>query len=142
MAQCPPGEYFDSLLLSCKPCHLRCAGTPPRPCEQHCHKSTDSGGVLWICLGIGIILVLALLLLMVLFKRKHLKQLKLKHTEPPLERRGALAYSVEECTCSECGPRAPARAAAACPLPATDEGAAALVTTKSADYCSYVLGAG
>ncbi|XP_010213178.1 PREDICTED: tumor necrosis factor receptor superfamily member 17 [Tinamus guttatus] len=82
MAQCPQSEYFDSLLLSCKPCHLRCAGTPPRPCEKYCDKSTDSGGVLWICLGIGLILVLALFLLMVLFKRKHLKQLKekLKYT--------------------------------------------------------------
>ncbi|XP_025898748.1 tumor necrosis factor receptor superfamily member 17 [Nothoprocta perdicaria] len=137
MAQCPPSEYFDNLLFSCKPCHLRCAGTPPRPCEQHCHKGTESGGVLWIYLGIGVILVLTLFLLMVLFKRKHLKQLKekLKYTEPCAEPRAAArSYSVQECTCSDCGPRQP--------LPATEEGAAALVTTKSSDDCSYVLGAG
>uniref|UniRef100_A0A8C6ZXG3 TNF receptor superfamily member 17 n=1 Tax=Nothoprocta perdicaria TaxID=30464 RepID=A0A8C6ZXG3_NOTPE len=134
MAQCPPSEYFDNLLFSCKPCHLRCAGTPPRPCEQHC---TESGGVLWIYLGIGVILVLTLFLLMVLLRwdsagtRAPLTPVLAEPCAEP--RAAARSYSVQECTCSDCGPRQP--------LPATEEGAAALVTTKSSDDCSYVLGA-
>uniref|UniRef100_A0A8C4KK38 TNF receptor superfamily member 17 n=1 Tax=Dromaius novaehollandiae TaxID=8790 RepID=A0A8C4KK38_DRONO len=168
MAQCPKNEYFDSLLLSCKPCHLRCAGTPPPPCEKYCDKSTDSGGgVLWICFGVGVILMLTLFLLMVLFKWKHLKQLKekLKNTDSSVEpndilkvntessantngirhslQNETLMYSVEECTCSDCGlVEAQTGCETSFPLPATEEGATVLVTTKSFDYCNYILGAG
>ncbi|KAM6113898.1 tumor necrosis factor receptor superfamily member 17 [Pterocles gutturalis] len=165
MARCPKNEYFDNLVLSCKPCHLRCSSTPPPSCENYCDKSTDSSGVLWICLGIGVILMLTLLILMVFFKWKHLKQLKnpLKNTDFSVEPNNilktesgvstegirhslqseTLMYSVEECTCSDCGFVEPqAGCETSFPLPATEEGATVLVTTKSFDYCSYILGAG
>ncbi|KAM6350799.1 tumor necrosis factor receptor superfamily member 17 isoform 2-T3 [Alca torda] len=167
MAHCPKNEYFDNLLLSCKPCHLRCSSTPPPSCENYCDKSTDSSGVLWICLGLGAILMLALFTLMVLFKRKHLKQLKEKlkntgssvelnnilkaNTESSVNAEGirhslhseTLMYSVEECTCSDCGLVKPQTGCeTSFPLPATEEGATVLVTTKSFDYYNYILGAG
>ncbi|NXE96465.1 TNR17 factor, partial [Menura novaehollandiae] len=168
MAQCPKNEYFDNLLLSCKPCHLRCSSTPPPSCENYCEKSkyisailcTDSSGILWICLGLGVILILTLFTLMVLFKWKHLKQRKekLENTDSSVEMNNilkantesrvnteeirhtlqseTLMYSVEECTCSDCGL---VKSQTACetsfPLPATEERATVLVTTKSFDYC-------
>ncbi|NXE20462.1 TNR17 factor, partial [Ardeotis kori] len=156
MAHCPKNEYFDNLLLSCKPCHLRCSSTPPPSCENYCDKSTDSSGVIWIYLCLGVILMLTLFTLMVLFKWKHLKQLKenLKNTElnnilkPNTDSRvtaegirhslpsETLMYSVEECTCSDCGLVKPQTGCeTSFPLPATEEGATVLVTTKSFDYC-------
>ncbi|NXT00018.1 TNR17 factor, partial [Jacana jacana] len=156
MAHCPKNEYFDNLLLSCKPCHLRCSSTPPPSCENYCDKSTDSSGVLWICLGL-VILMLSLFTLMVLFKWKHLKQLKEKlentdssvelnntNTESSVNPEGTrhslqsetLMYSVEECTCSDCGlVKSQTGCEASFPLPATEEGPTVLVTTKSFDYC-------
>uniref|UniRef100_A0A8D2NC90 BCMA TALL-1 binding domain-containing protein n=1 Tax=Zonotrichia albicollis TaxID=44394 RepID=A0A8D2NC90_ZONAL len=150
MAQCPKNEYFDNLLLSCTPCHLRCSSAPPPSCENYCEKRTDSSGILWICLGIGLILIFTLFTLMALFKWKHLKQQKLQNTDhctfysvnteeirhtPPRE---TLMYSVEECTCSDCGLVKPQTGCeTSFPLPATEERATVLVTTKSFDYCNY-----
>ncbi|XP_065707118.1 tumor necrosis factor receptor superfamily member 17 [Patagioenas fasciata] len=166
MAHCPNNEYFDNLLLSCKPCHLRCSSTPPPSCENYCDTSIDSSGVLWICLGLGVILMLTLFTLMVLFKWKPLKQLKEKlkntdssvelnnilkaHTESSVNAEGlrhpvpgeTLMYSVEECTCTDCGlVKTRPGWETSFPLPATEEGATVLVTTKSFDYCNYILGA-
>uniref|UniRef100_U3I933 TNF receptor superfamily member 17 n=1 Tax=Anas platyrhynchos platyrhynchos TaxID=8840 RepID=U3I933_ANAPP len=171
MAHCPENEYFDNLVLSCKPCHLRCSGTPPPSCENYCDKSKLNSikdiYILWICLGFGVILMLTLFTLMVLFKWKHLKQLKEKlkntgasvelndvlkaNTESSVQTDGirhslqseTLMYSVEECTCSDCGLVKPQTGCeTSFPLPATEEGATVLVTTKSFDYCNYILGAG
>ncbi|NXX40813.1 TNR17 factor, partial [Tricholaema leucomelas] len=158
MAHCPKNEYFDHLLISCKPCHLRCSSTPPPSCENYCNKSTDSVGVLWICLGLGGILMLTLFTLMVLFKWKHVRHLKekLKNTDSSVELNNilkvntgssvniegirhsfqseTLTYSVEECTCSDCGLVKPQTdCEISLPLPATEEGATVLVTTKSFD---------
>ncbi|NXF77590.1 TNR17 factor, partial [Sclerurus mexicanus] len=160
MAPCPKNEYFDHLLLSCTPCHLRCSSSPPPACESSCDQSADSNGILWICLGLGVILMLALCLLMVFFKRKHLKQLKekLENTDSSVKlnnilkantessvnteeiihtlQRETLMYSVEECTCSDCGLVKPQTGCeTSFPLPATEERATVLVTTKSFDYC-------
>ncbi|XP_017922921.1 tumor necrosis factor receptor superfamily member 17 [Manacus vitellinus] len=167
MAPCPKNEYFDHLLLSCTPCHLRCASSPPPSCENYCEQSTDSSGILWICLGLGVILMLTLFTLMVLFKRKRLKQSKekLENTDSSVELNNilkantdssvnteemrhtlqseTLMYSVEECTCSDCGLVKPQTGCeTSFPLPATEERATVLVTTKSFDYCNYVLGVG
>lgn len=73
------------------------------------------------------------------------------HTESSVSAEGtrhpvpseALMYSVEECTCTDCGlVKTQAGWETSFPLPATEEGATVLVTTKSFDYCNYVLGAG
>ncbi|KFP70740.1 Tumor necrosis factor receptor superfamily member 17, partial [Acanthisitta chloris] len=157
MAHCPTNEYFDNLLLSCTPCHLRCSSAPPPSCQ------TYSGGIVWTCLVLGVILVLTLFTLMVLFKWKHLKQLKerLENTDSSVElnnilkantesrvntegirhslQRETLMYPVEECTCSDCGLVKPQTGCeTSFPLPATEERATVLVTTKSFDYCNYV----
>ncbi|XP_056359194.1 tumor necrosis factor receptor superfamily member 17 isoform X1 [Oenanthe melanoleuca] len=130
-------------------------------------SGTDSSGILWICLGIGLILILTLFILMVLFKWKHLKQVKekLDNTDSSVEPNNTLKantessvnteeirhtlpsetlmYSVEECTCSDCGLVKPQTGReTSFPLPATEERATVLVTTKSFDYCNYVLGVG
>ncbi|XP_009867663.1 PREDICTED: tumor necrosis factor receptor superfamily member 17, partial [Apaloderma vittatum] len=164
MAHCPKNEYFDNLLMSCKPCHLRCSSTPPPSCENSCHKRTDSNGVLWICLGLGVVLMLTLFTVMILYKWKHLKQLKVKTTDSSVEQNNIvkantessvngkgighslqskkIMYSVEECTCSDCGLVTPQTGCeTSFPLPATEEGATVLVTTKTFDYCNYILGA-
>uniref|UniRef100_A0A8C3KWC1 TNF receptor superfamily member 17 n=1 Tax=Calidris pygmaea TaxID=425635 RepID=A0A8C3KWC1_9CHAR len=168
----PPASGFFRLRLlglgqkEQKPCHLRCSSSPPPSCENYCDKSTDSSGVLWICLGL-VILMLTLFTLMVLFKWKHLKQLKekLQNTDSSVELNNTLEantessvntegirhslqsetimYSVEECTCSDCGLVKPQTGSeTSFPLPATEEGPTVLVTTKSFDYCNYILGAG
>ncbi|XP_072791880.1 tumor necrosis factor receptor superfamily member 17 isoform X1 [Taeniopygia guttata] len=128
---------------------------------------TDSSGILWICLGIGLILIITLFTLMILFKWKHLKQLKekLENTDSSVELNNilkantessvnteeirhtlpseTLMYSVEECTCSDCGLVKPQTGCeTSFPLPATEEQATVLVTTKSFDYYNYVLGVG
>ncbi|KAJ7398788.1 Tumor necrosis factor receptor superfamily member 17 [Pitangus sulphuratus] len=130
-------------------------------------SGTDSSGILWICLGLGVILMLTLCTLVVLFKRKRLKQLKekLENTDSSVELNNilkantdssvnteeirhtlqseTLMYSVEECTCSDCGLVKPQIGCeTSFPLPATEERATVLVTTKSFDYCNYVLGVG
>nr|XP_026649635.1 tumor necrosis factor receptor superfamily member 17 [Zonotrichia albicollis] len=128
-------------------------------------SGTDSSGILWICLGIGLILIFTLFTLMALFKWKHLKQQKLQNTDSSVEPnnilkantessvnteeirhtppRETLMYSVEECTCSDCGLVKPQTGCeTSFPLPATEERATVLVTTKSFDYCNYVLGVG
>ncbi|XP_048177192.1 tumor necrosis factor receptor superfamily member 17 [Corvus hawaiiensis] len=130
-------------------------------------SGTDSSGILWICLGLGVILILTLFTLMVLFKWKHLKQLKekLENTDSSAEPNNSLKdntessvnteeirhtipsetlmYSVEECTCSDCGLVKPQTGCeTSFPLPATEERATVLVTTKSFDYYNYVLGVG
>ncbi|EOB02042.1 Tumor necrosis factor receptor superfamily member 17 [Anas platyrhynchos] len=123
MAHCPENEYFDNLVLSCKPCHLRCSGTPPPSCENYCDKSASV----------------------------ELNDVLKANTESSVQTDGirhslqseTLMYSVEECTCSDCGLVKPQTGCeTSFPLPATEEGATVLVTTKSFDYCNYILGAG
>uniref|UniRef100_A0A8D2PL27 TNF receptor superfamily member 17 n=1 Tax=Zosterops lateralis melanops TaxID=1220523 RepID=A0A8D2PL27_ZOSLA len=143
MAQCPKNEYFDNLLLSCTPCHLRCSSAPPPSCENYCEKSTDSSGILWICLGTGLVLILTLFTLMVLFKWNHVLKAntegsvnteEIRHTLPS----ETLMYSVEECTCSDCGLVKPQTGCeTSFPLPATEERATVLVTTKDLPLCLH-----
>uniref|UniRef100_A0A8C0GUV0 TNF receptor superfamily member 17 n=1 Tax=Chelonoidis abingdonii TaxID=106734 RepID=A0A8C0GUV0_CHEAB len=167
MAQhCFRNEYFDSLLQSCIPCQLRCSSKPPFSCQSYCNESTTgqvkvSDGILWIGLGIGVILTFAVFILMVLFKMRHPKQSKeeLKNTGTnmladietsvntdiigdSLQSEASLMYSEEECTCGDCGlVKLQTGFDTSFPLPATEEGATVLVTTKTSEYCSYIPGA-
>ncbi|XP_050823739.1 tumor necrosis factor receptor superfamily member 17 [Gopherus flavomarginatus] len=126
-----------------------------------------SDGILWIGLGIGVILTLTVFILMVLFKMRHPKQSKeeLKNTESAVElniilkadtetsvntdiigdslqSEASLMYSEEECTCGDCGlVKLQTGFDTSFPLPATEEGATVLVTTKTSEYCSYIPGA-
>nr|XP_042717575.1 tumor necrosis factor receptor superfamily member 17 [Chrysemys picta bellii] len=170
MAQhCFKNEYFDSLLQSCIPCHLRCSSKPPFSCQSYCNESQVkvSDAILWIGLGIGVILTFTVFILMVLFKMRHPKQSKeeLKNTESAVElnvilkadietsvntdiigdslqSEASLMYSVEECTCGDCDlVKLQTGFDTSFPLPATEEGATVLVTTKTSEYCSYIPGA-
>ncbi|EDL96196.1 tumor necrosis factor receptor superfamily, member 17 (predicted), isoform CRA_b [Rattus norvegicus] len=110
MAQrCFHSEYFDSLLHACKPCRLRCSN-PPAPCQPYC----DPRSV----------------------------QLDKADTERTKSRAGderilprSLEYTVEECTCEDCIKSNPkGDSDHFFPLPAMEEGATILVTTKTGDY--------
>ncbi|XP_074867174.1 tumor necrosis factor receptor superfamily member 17 [Carettochelys insculpta] len=170
MAQCcNKNEYFDSLLQSCTPCHLRCSSKPPFSCQSYCNENATgqlkvSDRILWISLGIGVILTLTVFILMALFKRKYPKHLKeeLKNaesimdlnvilktdietsvntdiSEDSLQSETSLMYTVEECTCVDCGlVKVQNGLDASFPLPVTEEGATVLVTTKTSEYCSYI----
>lgn len=53
-----------------------------------------------------------------------------------------LEYTVEECTCEDCAKSKPkVDSDHFFPLPAMEEGATILVTTKTTDYCSSLLAA-
>ncbi|XP_059717666.1 tumor necrosis factor receptor superfamily member 17 isoform X3 [Haemorhous mexicanus] len=123
MAQCPKNEYFDNLLLSCTPCHLRCSSAPPPSCENYCEKnsSVEPSNNLKA------------------ETESSVNTEEIRHTVPS----ETLMYSVEECTCSDCGLVKPQTGCeTSFPLPATEERATVLVTTKSFDYYNYVLGVG
>ncbi|KAM5227734.1 tumor necrosis factor receptor superfamily member 17 [Ctenodactylus gundi] len=159
--QCLQNEYFDSLVYACKPCYLRCARTPPLPCQRFCSASLTSSakgtnGILWTCLGLSLLVSLAVFALMLLLRKMSPESLKdeFKNTgsvlldavantdlsdsraddEITLPR--SLGYTVEDCTCEDC-----AKGTLKVgyehffPLPAMEEGATILVTTKTNDYC-------
>ncbi|XP_042554295.1 tumor necrosis factor receptor superfamily member 17 isoform X1 [Dipodomys spectabilis] len=157
--QCLQSEYFDNLLYVCKPCHLRCSKAPPATCQQFCNASMtssakSSNAVLWTCLGFFLIVSLAVFMLMILLKKMNSKPLKeefkntgsvlLDMADADLDSRPgddailprSLGYTVEECTCEECTRnKAKADSDHIFPLPATEEGATALVTTKTDGDC-------
>ncbi|XP_038619418.1 tumor necrosis factor receptor superfamily member 17 [Tachyglossus aculeatus] len=155
--QCFKNEYFDNLLHACKPCHLRCPKSPPVVCQSYCSASATGSvkitdEILWICLGMGAVLSLTVFVLTFLFKKMSQEQTKeeLKNTgvrDPavpkgakedeasfPLRAGTATKVTVEECTCEECHSGNPKEATRpSFPLPATQEGATVLVTTKTND---------
>uniref|UniRef100_A0A8D2PD38 TNF receptor superfamily member 17 n=1 Tax=Zosterops lateralis melanops TaxID=1220523 RepID=A0A8D2PD38_ZOSLA len=109
MAQCPKNEYFDNLLLSCTPCHLRCSSISAILCGSagHVLKANTEGSV---------------------------NTEEIRHTLPS----ETLMYSVEECTCSDCGLVKPQTGCeTSFPLPATEERATVLVTTKDLPLCLH-----
>ncbi|XP_045398578.1 tumor necrosis factor receptor superfamily member 17 [Lemur catta] len=159
--QCFQNEYFDSLLHACKPCHLRCSNTPPLICQRYCDASvTDSvkgtNAILWTCLGVSLTVSLAIFVLTFLLRKTSSEPSKdefkntgsvlldmanaeLDHSktgnEIPLPR--GLGYTVEECTCEDCVKSKPkVDSDHFFPLPAMEEGATILVTTKTNDYCN------
>ncbi|XP_019784255.2 tumor necrosis factor receptor superfamily member 17 isoform X2 [Tursiops truncatus] len=141
--QCFQNEYFDRLLNACKPCHLRCPNTPPLICQRYCNT---------------------IFVLMFLLRKMSSEPLKdeFKNTGPALQKdanadlyesddggtgaetllsRG-LGYTVEECTCEDCVRSKPkVDSDHFFPLPAMEEGATILVTTKTNDYCNSLLAA-
>ncbi|XP_059125104.1 tumor necrosis factor receptor superfamily member 17 [Peromyscus eremicus] len=156
--QCFHSEYFDSLLHACKPCHLRCSN-PPVPCQPYCNPSVTGSMkgthiVLWTFLGLTLIVSLALFTLMFLLRKMNSEALKgklqnsgsilLDKASTDLRKSraddvrilpGSLEYTVEECTCEDCVKSNPkVDSDHFFPLPAMEEGATILVTTKTSDY--------
>ncbi|XP_016053092.1 PREDICTED: tumor necrosis factor receptor superfamily member 17 [Miniopterus natalensis] len=162
--QCLQNEYFDRLLNDCKPCHLRCPNTPPLTCQRYCHTMKGTNAILWTCLGLSLLLSLTVFVLMVLLRkmRSEPSKDKFKSTGSAFQKEAnagrddrkdsrtgeeilsrSLEYTVEECTCEDCVKSQPkVDSDHFFPLPAMEEGATILVTTKTNDYCSGLLAAG
>ncbi|XP_072798287.1 tumor necrosis factor receptor superfamily member 17 isoform X4 [Vicugna pacos] len=162
--QCFQNEYFDRLLDACQPCRLRCSNTPPLTCQRYCNTMRGTNVILWTCLGLSLIVSLTVFVLMFLLRKMNSEPLKdqFKNTglallnednadvddssdgrtdaETLLSR--GLEYTVEECTCEDCAKSKPkVDSDHFFPLPAMEEGATILVTTKTTDYCSSLLAA-
>ncbi|XP_043416448.1 tumor necrosis factor receptor superfamily member 17 [Prionailurus viverrinus] len=163
MAQpCFQNEYFDRLLNVCKPCHLRCLNTPPSPCQRYCSAMKGTNTILWTCLGLSLTVSLTVFVLMFLLRKMRSEPSKdaFKNTGSALRneaeadqresresRTGAkvllsrgLEYTVEECTCEDCVKnKSTVDSDHSFPLPAMEEGATILVTTKTNDYCNSLV---
>uniref|UniRef100_A0A8C7BZN2 TNF receptor superfamily member 17 n=1 Tax=Neovison vison TaxID=452646 RepID=A0A8C7BZN2_NEOVI len=157
--QCIQNEYFDRLLTACKPCHLRCSNTPPPPCQHYFHDLSNTpfnsvkgtNTVLWTCLGLSLIVSLTVFVLMFLLRKMNSEPSKderkntgwfdgraSRNGEEVLSR--GLEYTVEECTCEDCvNSESKVDSDHFFPLPAMEEGATILVTTKTTDYCNSLL---
>ncbi|XP_063082626.1 tumor necrosis factor receptor superfamily member 17 isoform X2 [Cavia porcellus] len=159
--QCFQEEYFDSLLRACKPCHLRCSKFPPPPCQRYCNAGTapsvkGTNAILWACLFLSLIVSLAVFVLMFLLRKMNSEPLKdqFKNAESVLLDAAVNAglddskthdeiilprsqgYTVEECICEDCvKSKLKVDSDHFFPLPALEEGATILVTTKTNDYC-------
>ncbi|XP_047636433.1 tumor necrosis factor receptor superfamily member 17 isoform X2 [Phacochoerus africanus] len=141
--QCYQNEYFDRLLIACKPCRLRCSNTPPVTCQHYCNT---------------------IFILMFLLRKRSSGPLRDELRNPgSAPQKGAGAdlgdgsegrmgvetllsrgpeYTVEECTCEDCVQSEPkVNSDHFFPLPAMEEGATILVTTKTNGYCSSLLAA-
>nr|KAF6491316.1 TNF receptor superfamily member 17 [Molossus molossus] len=152
--QCLQHEYFDRLLDACTPCHLRCSHTPPLTCQRYCNTAINA--ILWTCLGLSLLVSLTVFVLMFFLRKMNSEPLKdeVKNTGPGLQKEAnvdlddrkdgrtgeevlsrSLEYTVEECTCEDCVKSQPkVDSDHFFPLPAMEEGATILVTTKTNDY--------
>uniref|UniRef100_A0A8W4FCJ9 TNF receptor superfamily member 17 n=1 Tax=Sus scrofa TaxID=9823 RepID=A0A8W4FCJ9_PIG len=175
--QCYQNEYFDRLLIACKPCRLRCSNTPPVTCQHYCNTSNlcsvttvkGTNVILWTCLGLSLIVSLTVFILMFLLRKRSSGPLRDELRNPgwfdfdgpsfeilitdltsihedagfdPWPLSVGLEYTVEECTCEDCVQSEPkVDSDHFFPLPAMEEGATILVTTKTNGYCSSLLAA-
>ncbi|KAF6272513.1 TNF receptor superfamily member 17 [Rhinolophus ferrumequinum] len=161
-----PNQYFDGLLNACKPCHLRCSNSPPT-CQRYCNNTMKgpTNAILWTCLGLSLLVSLTLFILMFLLSKISSEPLKdgFKSTESALQNEAnadldtkkesrtgveillsrGLEYTVEECTCEDCVKSKPkVDSDHRFPLPAMEEGATILVTTKTSEYGDGLPAAG
>ncbi|XP_036082218.1 tumor necrosis factor receptor superfamily member 17 [Rousettus aegyptiacus] len=156
--QCIQGDYFDRLLNACTPCHLRCSNTPPLTCQRFCNAVKGTNAILWTCLGLSLLASLTLFILMFLLRKMRSRPLRdeIKSTGSALQNKAnadpenrkdsgtgaevlsrGLEYTVEECTCEDCvKSKLKVDSEHFFPLPAMEEGATILVTTKTNGYCS------
>ncbi|KAJ1096963.1 hypothetical protein NDU88_002093 [Pleurodeles waltl] len=172
---CLTGEYFDSLLQSCRSCRLRCSRSPPSICQRYCHSyatgpvkamAKDRYENLWICLGTVLFLTATVLILSLLLRKlrptystsraeqtdsgedtnvvsqngaesgaggEAVENLLTK-TDETEKRPETSEAEVKDCTCEVCDLlKLQATSEFRFPLPATEEGATLLVTTKTYD---------
>ncbi|XP_036166959.1 tumor necrosis factor receptor superfamily member 17 isoform X2 [Myotis myotis] len=156
---CP--RLHSRLLNACKPCHLRCSNTPPLICQRYCNTVKGTNAILWTCLGLSLLLSLTVFVLMILLRKMSSEPSKdkFKSTGSPLQNEAnadlddrkasrtgeeilsrSLEYTVEDCTCEDCVKSQPkVDSDHFFPLPAMEEGATILVTTKTNDYCRGLL---
>ncbi|KAM5331153.1 tumor necrosis factor receptor superfamily member 17 isoform 2-T2 [Glossophaga mutica] len=162
--QCLQNQYFDRLLNDCVPCHLRCSNSPPIICQRYCNAEKGTNVIVWTSLGLSLLVSLTVFVLMFLLRKMSSPPLKdeFKSTESALRNEAnadmdgrkdsrtgeeilprSLEYTVEECTCEDCAKSQPNMDSDHFfPLPAMEEGATILVTTKTNDYCKGLQAAG
>ncbi|XP_039741301.1 tumor necrosis factor receptor superfamily member 17 isoform X2 [Pteropus medius] len=162
--QCIQDDYFDKLLNACTPCHLRCSNSPPLTCQHYCNAMKRTNTILWTCLGLSLLVSLTLFVLMFLLRKMRSEPLKdeIKSTGSALQNEAnadlenrkdsgtgaevlsrGLEYTVEECTCEDCvKSKLKVDSDHFFPLPAMEEGATILVTTKTNGYCNGLPAAG
>ncbi|XP_077306127.1 tumor necrosis factor receptor superfamily member 17 [Lithobates pipiens] len=153
--RCDPNEYFDSLLLSCKPCHLRCPKIPQEcknPCPGVSRPVTlnDTPCIIWILLVMFVLLISIILFGTFILHRSRKRKFHRDSLEMAnefiLKNAENILNSLEP-TCNEVktpvvenedvGGRAVGNdydtdlSDYLFPLPAVEEGAAILVTTKT-----------
>ncbi|KAM5331154.1 tumor necrosis factor receptor superfamily member 17 isoform 3-T3 [Glossophaga mutica] len=120
--------------------------------------------IVWTSLGLSLLVSLTVFVLMFLLRKMSSPPLKdeFKSTESALRNEAnadmdgrkdsrtgeeilprSLEYTVEECTCEDCAKSQPNMDSDHFfPLPAMEEGATILVTTKTNDYCKGLQAAG
>uniref|UniRef100_A0A8C5PPN3 BCMA TALL-1 binding domain-containing protein n=1 Tax=Leptobrachium leishanense TaxID=445787 RepID=A0A8C5PPN3_9ANUR len=159
-AHCSSNQYFDILIQACKPCDLRCKSNPPLRCQSFCSTSDDGSHgkdawVIWLVLALGLVLIPTLFMITVMYRRRRIKEQKLKMHEdseiPTQIEKEAKDPVLKSYSCDEV--RTPVwqneevevRVRDYCdkalsdylfPLPAIEEGAAILVTTKTSVCCN------
>ncbi|KAF6127830.1 TNF receptor superfamily member 17 [Phyllostomus discolor] len=123
-----------------------------------------SSTILWTCFGLSVLLSLTVFVLVFLLRKRRSPPLKdeFKSTGSALQKEAnadmdgrkdsrtgeeilprSLEYTVEECTCEDCAKSQPhIDSDHFFPLPAMEEGATVLVTTKTNDYCNGLQAAG
>ncbi|XP_053327962.1 tumor necrosis factor receptor superfamily member 17 [Spea bombifrons] len=159
---CFQNHYYDILIQSCKPCLLRCRASPPPPCQSYCATNSDdpeksTSWVIWFLLAFFLVLLPTLFLLTIVLRNKLKKTNENKHggcfgktndkdknelgtkikdavleSAPANEIRRAM-WQNEEVEIHVCDN---ALSDYLFPLPAIEEGAAILVTTKTSACCN------
>ncbi|XP_075037613.1 tumor necrosis factor receptor superfamily member 17 isoform X2 [Mixophyes fleayi] len=156
-AYCSTSQYYDSLLMSCMPCHLRCPKLPSR-CRDPCQGAVspvianDSTYVYWILLAFFVLIIPTILVIAIMLKRKQkLHKDSFREASDKIKNNSEhdlKGEDLESALCNEIkipvaeneeGPMYnnicdKALSDYLFPLPAVEEGAAILVTTKTSAF--------
>ncbi|XP_063284914.1 tumor necrosis factor receptor superfamily member 17 [Pelobates fuscus] len=166
---CPPNNYFDALLQSCQSCSLLCISSPPRACQRFCATTADAGSpdkdtswIIWLTMALIAVLILTVFMMSILLGKKlkkrkeHGDSCQETNAKDNNETENKINNPVlETVCCNEVRRQAwqneevEVRVYDFCdkalsdylfPLPAIEEGAAILVTTKTSVCCNPVPG--
>ncbi|KAJ8246035.1 hypothetical protein GJAV_G00262950 [Gymnothorax javanicus] len=158
-SKCAQNHFYDGLVEKCKPCYLRCS-KPPISCTPYCIKpavrstsstsSVSESNNLWLILLFLLLCAVTALMLLIPLLRKRQCQAFLKEKgrnqgqgEDPGRDKDLVASKETGMTHDrtlvneEFQHNNDALCNSSLPLPSTEEGATILVTTKTAQTCSY-----
>ncbi|KAK1162817.1 tumor necrosis factor receptor superfamily member 17-like isoform X1 [Acipenser oxyrinchus oxyrinchus] len=161
--KCSPNDYFDSLLETCNHCFLRCFKAPPPACREYCSKPdpekseleavvNQPGQGVWTLIWVAVFLVamvFSITLLRLVLQKKKSGQDFYNKTEADKQKWTAVGSEGDNLfrVAMETGPNEATPHNGdittlyppCLPVPATEEGATILVTTKTAHFCSCAL---
>ncbi|XP_066545255.1 tumor necrosis factor receptor superfamily member 17 [Amia ocellicauda] len=157
--KCSQNSYYDKLVESCQPCHLRCYKRAPSDCTSYCKtladRSVSESHIVWIILGV--LLFLSALTFTLTLALRTLRKNKSKHlpkntdvsTGPEQENKrdahckdtrvSELLDEVIVNNWEEERNNSGPQYTSCFPVPATEEGATILVTAKTAQLWNYAL---